>query len=57
VVENTDYYENVIYMHEQFLNDKPEVIIDDNDLFPQIAARIPALKNLYVKENGVYVLK
>jgi hypothetical protein len=57
VVENTDYYDNVIYMHEQFLRDKPEVIIDNNNLFPQIAARIPALKDLYVKENGVYVLK
>jgi hypothetical protein len=57
VVENTDYFANVIYLHDQFLNDKPEVIIDNNNLFPKLAARIPALTKLYVKQDGVYVLR
>jgi hypothetical protein len=57
VVENEQYYANVIYMHEQFLTDRPEVIVDNDNLFPQIAARIPALKKMYVKENGVYRLR
>lgn len=57
VVENTDHYENVIRLHEQFRKDTPEVIIDEQNLFPGIAARIPALQKMYVKSNGVYWLK
>jgi hypothetical protein len=57
VVENTDYYENVIRLHEQFRKDTPEVIIDEQDLFPRIVERIPALQKMYVKDNGVYWLK
>jgi hypothetical protein len=57
VVENTDYYENVILLHEQFRKDTPEVIVDEQNLFPRIAERIPALQKMYVKRNGVYWLK
>jgi hypothetical protein len=54
VVENTDNYENVIYLNKQFATDAPEVIVDPNNLFPQVVARIPALSKLYVEDNGVY---
>jgi hypothetical protein len=57
VVENMNTYENVIYLHEQFQNDAPEVIVDPDDLFPRIAARIPELSKMYVEDNGVYRLK
>lgn len=54
IVRELDYYDNVLAMQEQFEIDPPDVIVDEEGLFPAIAKRIPQLKDRYRKEDDLY---
>jgi hypothetical protein len=54
VAKNVEYYDNVIALNKQFEEHPPEVIIDEQGLFPGIVKRIPGLASQYRKDNNVY---
>jgi hypothetical protein len=57
ILQQPDYYDNVIFVYESFKNDPPQVILDKNNVMPEFFNRIPGLKNLYRLETpGTYVL-
>jgi hypothetical protein len=58
ILEQPDYYDNVIFVYESFKNDPPQIIIDKNNVMAGFFERIPELKSSYSAEKpGVYVSK
>jgi hypothetical protein len=57
VFRNPDYYENLLLVHRVFEKEKPEVIIDPEDLMAGFFKRLPQLKAQYEKVPEGYVLK
>jgi hypothetical protein len=55
IFKELDYYENVMLISKAFETDTPDIIIDPNNLMPQVVARIPALREKYRKEGDLYV--
>lgn len=57
VFTNMQYYDNLTMILTGFKKDMPEVIIDENNIMPDILKHIPYLKERYRKESSsVYVL-
>ncbi len=54
ILEQPDYYENVILVNEAFTVDPPDVVIDPNDLMKGFFDRIPLLQSMYTKESIFY---
>jgi hypothetical protein len=54
VLEEPDYYENVILVHQLFKSDPPETIIDPHGLMNKFFDRIPELKSGYRKDSVFY---
>ena len=52
-----DYYENVIKIYQGITQDPPDVIRDRDDKLKPFLDRIPALKDMYVKQDVFYVRK
>jgi hypothetical protein len=57
VFRNPDYYENLLLVHRSFEKEKPEVIIDPENLMNGFFVRLPQLKAQYVKTPEGYSLK
>jgi hypothetical protein len=57
VFRNPDYYENLLLVHRAFEKEKPEVIVDPENLMDGFFVRLPQLKAQYVKTPEGYTLK
>lgn len=57
VFRNPDYYENLFRVHRAFEKEKPEVIIDPQNLMAGFFRRLPELRKLYAKSPQGYTLK
>lgn len=54
---NPDYYENLLLVHRSFEKEKPEVIVDPDNLMAKFFEKLPQLKDQYVKSPEGYRLK
>jgi hypothetical protein len=54
VLEEPDYYENVILIHRSFQTDPPETIIDPGSLMQKFFDRIPEWGSRYRKDSVYY---
>ena len=52
--EGPGTYENIIKMNDAFVEDPPEVIVDELNLMEPILERLPRVKMHYKKEGSVY---
>lgn len=57
VFRNPDYYENVLLVYRAFETEKPEIIIDPENLMVGFFKRLPQLEALYTKTSEGYSLK
>lgn len=57
VFNNPDYYENLLLVHRAFQKEKPQVIIDPQNLMAPFFKRLPELAALYRKSADGYTLK
>ncbi len=57
VFRNPDYYENLLLVHRAFEKERPEVIVDPENLMKGFFNRLPQLSALYVKSSEGYRLK
>lgn len=57
IFEEPDYYENILTVNNQFALEKPEVIIDPNNLFAPFFRHLPELEKQYHKNGNVYYIK
>lgn len=57
VFRNPDYYENLLLIHRSFEREKPEVIIDPENLMARFFEKLPQLKDQYIKSPEGYKLK
>jgi hypothetical protein len=55
ILEQPDYYDHVIKVHEAFRRDAPDVIIDPHDLMKKFFEKIPALRSQYRAAPEGYV--
>ena len=55
VLENPEYYENVITVARIFETDPPDVILDPGDLMSQYFQKIPGWSKQYRREGDLYV--
>jgi hypothetical protein len=54
IVENPEYYENVIKMHDALVNDPPDIIIDKGNLMKPFFERMPDQEKLFKKNKLGY---
>jgi hypothetical protein len=55
-----NYYDNLIAIHDHFLADKPQRIIDHHNIMEGVFEKIPQLQSMYIKRSAdpaVYVLR
>jgi hypothetical protein len=57
VFRNPDYYENLLMVHRAFEKEKPEVIVDPENLMAGFFSRLPQLRAQYSKSSEGYQLK
>jgi hypothetical protein len=57
IFTHPDYYENLLHVHRAFEIEKPEVILDPENLMPAFFERLPQLQALYIKVENGYQLK
>lgn len=57
VFRNPDYYENLLLVHRAFEKEKPEVIVDPENLMAGFFSRLPQLRAQYGKSPEGYQLK
>jgi hypothetical protein len=57
IFRNPDYYENLLLVHRAFEKEKPELIIDPENLMAGFFSRLPQLRAQYVKSSEGYQLK
>jgi hypothetical protein len=57
VFRNPDYYENLLLVHRLFEKEKPEVIVDPENLMAGFFEKLPQLKEQYVQSPEGYRLK
>jgi hypothetical protein len=55
VFTQQDYFENVMLVSRAFEHEKPQLIVDPQNLMQHIFNRIPSLKSQYKKEGEFYV--
>ncbi len=57
-LEQLQYYDNVVDIYKNFLNDMPEVIIDLEGIMQNVFEKIPLLQQKYLlaDEQGIYVI-
>ncbi len=51
-----EYYENIIRVYDGLISDPPDIIRDEKDLLKPFLQRIPALREIYVRD-GIYYTK
>ena len=57
-IANLDYYDNIMSIYNVFEKEKPEFILDQENLFEKFSEKMPYLKNHYdLESNGVYKRK
>lgn len=57
IFNSSDYYENVITVHQGLINDPPDIIRDKNDLLRPFLERVPDLRQQYVRQDIYYIRK
>lgn len=58
ILKDFDDFADMASVYQQFLLEKPELIIDQEGVFEELINRIPLLEDLYKKEAlGIYILK
>jgi hypothetical protein len=57
VFRNPDYYENLLLIHRAFEKEKPEIIVDPENLMAGFFSRLPQLSSQYSKSPEGYQLK
>lgn len=58
ILRDFDDLADMAEVYQQFLSERPELVIDQEGTFPELLVRIPQLAEMYLaKGNGVYVLK
>jgi hypothetical protein len=57
IIQDPDYFENIILVQDSFEKDKPDVIIDEKGLMEKIFVRLPALKAQYERSGFIYLKK
>lgn len=57
VFTHLNYFDNQVLIDKVFAEDKPEVIIDENDLMEEVFNKLPAWRIKYSKEGNIYILK
>ncbi len=57
VFKNPDYYENLLFIHRCFEKEKPDVIIDPENLMAGFFKRLPQLNAQYIKSPEGYTRK
>nr|WP_248691066.1 hypothetical protein [Rhodonellum psychrophilum] len=58
ILRDFNNFAEMAAVYQDFLKEKPEMIIDEDGLFEQLVERIPLLENSYLKKSeGIYVLK
>lgn len=57
IFKNPDYYENLLKVHRSFEKERPDVIIDPQNLMAAFFKRLPQLQAMYVKSPEGYQLK
>ncbi len=55
VLNEPNYFENLILVRKTFQADPPEVIVDPNDRMKPFFARMPDVANMYKRNAGTYV--
>lgn len=55
IFRHPEYYENVTLVYEAFTADPPEVIVDKHGLAGPFFARMPQIRDSYVKQGDRYV--
>ena len=57
--DNLEYYDNLTNIMKNFRQDSPEIIIDPNQVMPEVFNKIPALDKIYIRSDQfpeVYLL-
>ena len=57
ILQEPDYFENVIFVQDSFEKDKPDVIIDEKGLMEKFFARLPEVNAQYEKTGFIYLRK
>lgn len=57
IVEAPEYPENILTVSKQFALEKPEVIIDPNNLLAAFFQHLPGLEEQYDRKENIYYLK
>jgi hypothetical protein len=57
ILQEPDYFENVILVQDSFEKDKPEIIIDERGLMEKFFVRLPELKKQYERSGSIYLRK
>ncbi len=58
VFYNLNYYDNLTLLHQGFIKDKPDIIIDKNKVMPAVFEKIPKLGEMYYQSaDGYYRLR
>jgi len=50
-------FNNLSLIYQNFLNDLPEVILDQKQVVPELFRQMPTISSLYTKQGDAYVLK
>ncbi len=56
IIEHPEYYENILMINSQLSINRPEIIIDPNNLLTAFFVHLPQWKKLYKKEGDTYTL-
>jgi hypothetical protein len=57
IIQNQEDLENTVEVYNNFLEEKPEIVIDEEGVFATLLNRIPILSKQYEKQGEVYILK
>jgi hypothetical protein len=57
ILEQPDYYENIILVQNSFEKDTPDIIIDENDRIAKFFPRLPSLRAEYERAGLIYIKK
>ena len=50
-------FNNLSLIYDNFLNDLPEVILDQKQVIPELFRQMPTIGSLYTKQEDAYLLK
>lgn len=57
IILNQEDLENTVEVYQNFLRERPEIVIDEEGVFAQLLERIPILSQQYEKRGSSYYLK